>query len=90
VTCRATVEAAAFSLSITTTRSRELEIVRLLGRGLSNKQIATELWITVQTVKFHLTNIYRKLGLPNRTAATRWAHETGRLFKTTEDLPTQA
>jgi len=59
---------------------RELEIIRLVGRGFSNKQIAGELWITVQTVKFHLTNIYRKLGLPNRTAAARWAHEAGLLL----------
>jgi DNA-binding NarL/FixJ family response regulator len=69
---------------------RQLEILRLLGRGLSNKQIATELWITVQTVKFHLTNIYRKLGLTNRTAAARWAHETGLLFSPLEDLAAQA
>jgi DNA-binding NarL/FixJ family response regulator len=59
--------------------SRELEILRLVGRGHSNKQIAEELWITVQTVKFHLTNVYRKLVLPNRTAAARWAHESGLL-----------
>jgi DNA-binding NarL/FixJ family response regulator len=58
---------------------RELEIIRLLGHGYSNKQIATELWITVQTVKFHLTNIYRKLGLSNRTTVARWAHESGLL-----------
>lgn len=59
---------------------RELEIIRLVGRGYSNKQIATELWITVQTVKFHLTNVYRKLDLPNRTAAARWAHQAGLLI----------
>jgi len=59
---------------------RELEIIRLISRGYSNKQIATDLWITVQTVKFHLTNIYRKLSLPNRTAAARWAHEAGLLI----------
>jgi DNA-binding NarL/FixJ family response regulator len=61
---------------------RELEIVRLLGLGLSNKAIAAELWVTVQTVKFHLTNIYRKLGLANRTAVARWAHEAGLLLGT--------
>lgn len=61
--------------------TRELEILRLVGRGYSNKQIATELWITVQTVKFHLTNVYRKLELPNRTAAARWAHESGVLSR---------
>jgi len=56
---------------------RELDIVRLLGRGYSNKQIALELFITVQTVKFHLTSIFRKLGVTNRTAVARWAHEAG-------------
>jgi DNA-binding NarL/FixJ family response regulator len=62
---------------------REVDIIRLLGRGYSNKEIATELWITVQTVKFHLTNIYRKLGLSNRTATARWAHENGLLLTET-------
>ncbi len=52
---------------------REFEIVKALCRGLSNKAIAAELWITVQTVKFHLTSIYRKLGISNRTEAARWA-----------------
>jgi DNA-binding NarL/FixJ family response regulator len=66
---------------------RELEIIRFLGRGYTNKQIAGELWITVQTVKFHLTNVYRKLSLPNRTAVARWAHESG-LLGTTRGAPT--
>jgi DNA-binding NarL/FixJ family response regulator len=76
------VEANAAGLS-----SRELEILRLVGRGCSNKQIATELWITVQTVKFHLTNVYRKLELPNRTAAARWAHESGLLARGSDSRP---
>ena len=37
-------------------------------------QIARQLWVTEQTVKFHLSNIYRKLGLANRTQAARYAH----------------
>jgi len=53
--------------------NRELDIVKGIARGLSNKAIALELWITVQTVKFHLTSIYRKLGITNRTEAARWA-----------------
>jgi DNA-binding NarL/FixJ family response regulator len=44
---------------------------------LSNKAIAAELWITVQTVKFHLTSIYRKLGISNRTEAANWALSKG-------------
>jgi DNA-binding NarL/FixJ family response regulator len=56
---------------------REVTLVRALARGLSNKQISQELWITEQTVKFHLSNIYRKLDVSNRTGAARWAHEHG-------------
>jgi DNA-binding NarL/FixJ family response regulator len=56
---------------------REVTLVRALARGLSNKQIGQELWITEQTVKFHLSNIYRKLDVTNRTGAVRWAHEHG-------------
>jgi DNA-binding NarL/FixJ family response regulator len=56
---------------------REVTLVRALARGLSNKQIGQELWITEQTVKFHLSNIYRKLDVSNRTGAVRWAHESG-------------
>jgi DNA-binding NarL/FixJ family response regulator len=56
---------------------REAEIVRAVARGLSNKEIAKELWVSVQTVKFHLTNIYRKLEITNRTEAARWALSRG-------------
>lgn len=56
---------------------REREIMALVAEGHSNATMARKLWVTEQTVKFHLSNIYRKLGLPNRTAATRWAHEHG-------------
>jgi DNA-binding NarL/FixJ family response regulator len=54
---------------------RELAMLETLARGLSNKAIGQELWITEQTVKFHLTNIYRKLGVENRTQAVRFAYE---------------
>ena len=56
---------------------REQEIVAALARGLSNKQIGRELYLTEQTIKFHLTNIYRKLGVANRTEATRYAYAEG-------------
>jgi DNA-binding NarL/FixJ family response regulator len=52
---------------------RELEILTLVADGLPNGDIARRLWITEQTVKFHLSNIYRKLGVSNRTQASRWA-----------------
>jgi DNA-binding NarL/FixJ family response regulator len=53
---------------------RELEILRLAAEGLTNSGIAERLWVTEQTVKFHLSNTYRKLGVANRTQATRYAH----------------
>jgi DNA-binding NarL/FixJ family response regulator len=52
---------------------RELEILRLARDGIANKEIARDLWITEQTVKFHLSNVYRKLGVSNRTRASRVA-----------------
>jgi DNA-binding NarL/FixJ family response regulator len=54
---------------------RERMILAAVMRGLSNKAISKELWVTEQTVKFHLSNVYRKLGVPNRTAAVRFAQE---------------
>jgi DNA-binding NarL/FixJ family response regulator len=56
---------------------RELTILGALARGLSNDEIAKEFWVAPQTVKFHLTNIYRKLGVKNRTEATRLAYQHG-------------
>jgi DNA-binding NarL/FixJ family response regulator len=54
--------------------ARELEILRLASQGYTNSRIARELWVTEQTVKFHLSNTYRKLGVANRTEASRYAH----------------
>ena len=54
---------------------RELGILKALARGLSNHGIAKELWVSEQTVKFHLSNVYRKLGVANRTEAARFAYE---------------
>jgi DNA-binding NarL/FixJ family response regulator len=64
---------------------RELTIVKAVARGLSNQAIAKELWVTEQTVKFHLTNIYRKLGTANRTEAANWAFARGLLSTGSDD-----
>jgi len=58
---------------------REFEILQLVAEGHSNSQLAKMLWVTEQTVKFHLSNIYRKLDVANRTEASRWAQVHGLL-----------
>jgi two-component system nitrate/nitrite response regulator NarL len=67
--------------------TREIEILRYVARGQSNKTIARELWVTEQTVKFHLSNVYRKLSIANRTEAARWAFSRG-LHEYDTDLTT--
>jgi two-component system response regulator DevR len=62
---------------------REVEILRLVAEGHSNAQLAQMLWVTEQTVKFHLSNIYRKLEVSNRTEASRWAQLKGLLPSST-------
>ena len=62
--------------------ARELEILQLVAEGLSNSEMARRLWVTEQTVKFHLSNIYRKLDVSNRTQASRWAQVNGLLSST--------
>jgi DNA-binding CsgD family transcriptional regulator len=58
---------------------REREILQLVAEGNTNGQVARKLWVTEQTVKFHLANIFRKLDVTNRTQASRWAHAHGLL-----------
>jgi DNA-binding NarL/FixJ family response regulator len=58
---------------------RELEMLRHLARGLSNRAIAEELVVTEATVKSHLVHIYDKLGVDSRTAAVAAARERGHL-----------
>ncbi|HYZ20460.1 MAG TPA: response regulator transcription factor [Gaiellaceae bacterium] len=53
----------------------ETRVLNVLAQGFSNKEIAKQLWLTEQTVKFHLTNIYRRLSVSNRTEAVRYAYE---------------
>jgi two-component system, NarL family, response regulator DevR len=63
---------------------RELEVLRLV-EGRSNRQVAKVLWITDETVKFHLANIYRKLGVSSRAEAVEWARTSGLLEPASEE-----
>ena len=65
---------------------REAEILRLVARGNSNPDVARLLWITNHTVKFHLANAYRKLGIRNRIEASQWAFKNG-LIRRDEEQP---
>ena len=60
--------------------ARELEVLRLLSRGLRNKEIAARLYVSERTVNFHLANIYQKLNVSGRTEALSKAHEQGLLM----------
>jgi DNA-binding NarL/FixJ family response regulator len=55
--------------------AREIEVLRLVGRGAANKEIAAELSITERTARTHVSNILGKLGLASRTQAALWAVE---------------
>jgi DNA-binding NarL/FixJ family response regulator len=66
---------------------RELEVLRLVAAGLPNVAIARQLWVTEQTVKFHLSNVYRKLGVANRTQASHYAHMRGLVDVTSRPTP---
>jgi DNA-binding NarL/FixJ family response regulator len=55
---------------------RETEVVRAIARGRTNQEIAAELFISLSTVKSHLSGIQAKLGLRNRTEVAVWAWET--------------
>ncbi len=61
----------------TTLTSRELEILALIAEGKSNKEVATELFISVNTVKVHVSNIFQKIEVSSRTEATLYAIEKG-------------
>ena len=56
---------------------REREVLRLVVDGLANKQIARRLGISEKTVKGHLTNLFQRIGVADRTQAALWAERTG-------------
>ena len=64
----------------------ERRILELVADGLTNGQIARQLWVTETTIKFHLSRVYRKLGVANRTAAAmRLRRETQKASAGTGD-----
>ncbi len=69
--------AAASPSAIADLTTRELEVLRLIARGLSNSEIATELIVSETTVKTHVARVLMKLGLRDRVQAVVVAYETG-------------
>lgn len=59
-----------YPASITT---REVEVLRLVAQGMTNEQVANQLFISPRTVNTHLTSIFGKIGVSTRSAATRYA-----------------
>jgi len=73
----ATAQVAATPNAASDLTARERQILASVADGSTNKQVAARLWVTEQTIKFHLANIFRKLDVANRTQASRWAHSHG-------------
>jgi DNA-binding NarL/FixJ family response regulator len=69
--------AAARKQSVLALTSRETEVAHLVGRGLSNPEIAAELFISRKAVEYHLSNIYAKCGLPGRQQLRRFVEQWG-------------
>ncbi len=65
---------------------RELDVIKLMARGYNNRQIADILFISEHTVKVHIRNIFRKIGVPDRTNAVLWAIERGLVFRDKESI----
>ena len=62
---------------------RETEVAMLAARGLTNRDIATRLYLSVRTVEAHIDHILTKLGFRTRTQLAAWAHEEGQLTENT-------
>ncbi len=67
--------------------NREAEVAELVTKGLSNKEVANQLFVTEKTVKFHLTNIYKKMNLKSRAQLIVWCMPH---FSFAETAPAQA
>jgi DNA-binding NarL/FixJ family response regulator len=57
--------------------ARQIEVLRLVARGMTNAQVADELFLSRRTVHAHLRDIFRRLNVSHRSAATRWAIQHG-------------
>ena len=73
-------------MSLSNLTTRELQILQLVVRGYTNKEIAANLFVSGKTVEFHLENIYRKLGVHTRLMAGVWATQQG-LTQETSEIP---
>ena len=67
------------ALSTTGLTHREIEVLRLVATGATNREIATQLVVSEGTVKNHISNIFSRLGLRDRTQAVLYARERGLL-----------
>ncbi len=74
---RALLSARSAALPLDDLSEREREVLQLVARGLPNKLIARELSISEKTVKAHLTQIFRTIGVTDRTQAALWAERNG-------------
>ncbi|MDX8343433.1 MULTISPECIES: response regulator [Bacillaceae] len=61
--------------------SREMDVLKCLGEGMTNQEISQELFIGIKTVKTHVSNILSKLGVADRTQAAIYANRNGILYK---------
>jgi len=82
---RAVTPNGADSKNVEPLSGREMEILKLAARGISNKDIAEQLFLSPRTVQVHLGNIFNKLGVASRTEAVLYGLKRGWL--TLEDLP---
>ncbi len=80
-------ESATLSGGVGPLTARELEILKLVAAGATNGEVGRGLWVTEQTVKFHLRNIFRKLGVANRTQASHFAYVNGLVGSSDADVP---
>ena len=74
---RALLPAADRGTSDLSLSGREREVLALVAQGLANKQVARALGISERTVKVHLGNVFRRLGVSDRTSAALWARDHG-------------